>query len=250
MIGDRERDVEYGAMTPGIVNYRDETPSNTPARGESTENYGLPPRDSSLYSGEGKNQFSGTMLLQPNIGESNAAIGEDSLRESLRKIRLINLSACALVIILEIPNFLGNVFFLKPARAILGIYLTLFAILLCGYELDMLFSEQIELYFGILYHPIGRSAIIFLMGGLAIGQGGILDFLLGFVFIGSAVYTVVTYIWYPEYRRRTEERPELFDEIKGAEVLTRVGAKPAGENLSLLKAGENLPFLRKVLQQK
>jgi len=252
MFGSEKKGGKYGAVTPGITHFHDEPPlsnTSTTSRSRSISNYALPSGDSSVFSSRVINQSDSNVLLQPNIDESNAAIGEDSLKESLRKIRLINLLACAMVILLEIPNFFGEVFSLKPARVILGIYLTLFALLLCGYELDMFLSEQIERYFGILYHPIGRSVITLMMGGLAIGQGEILDFLLGFVFIGSAVYTTITYIWYPEYRQLTEERPDLYEEVQEAGTLAHAWTKPAAENLSLLKAGESLSFIQKAMQK-
>jgi hypothetical protein len=178
----------------------------------------------------------GDASLRPNIGETNAALGEESLRESLHKLRLLNIIACSLALLLEIPNLLGNVFTLQPARAVLGIYLSFFALLLCGYELDMVLTEKIELYFGLLYHPVGRSFVLMLMGGLAIGQNGILDLLLGLVFIWSSLYTLTTFCWYPEYRRRTEQRRDLYEEANEA-VAVQTWAHPdkVGEAVSLLQ---------------
>mmetsp|Transcript_23055 Transcript_23055/g.34039 ORF Transcript_23055/g.34039 Transcript_23055/m.34039 type:complete len:240 (+) Transcript_23055:78-797(+) len=233
---DKGKDAKYGAVTPGIVHFYDEMGS--PKQGLPTEDYGLPSVNLKFESPRGVQTCS--QLIQPNIGESNAAVGEDSLRETLQKIRLLNILACVMAFLLEIPDFLGHMFRLHPARAVLGIYLSFFSVLLFGYELDMVLAEEIERYFGILYHPIGRSVIILMMGGLSIGQEGILDYLLGAIFIFSAIYTILTYIWYAEYRRRTAERPDLYEKVQGSVNVDRNWAKPAGETMSLLKSAMQL----------
>ena len=77
------------------------------------------------------NAFRGdATLLRPNKGESNAAIGEESLRESLWKGQVINVVACSFAILLQIWDFIANVLFVRPAKTVLGLYLTLFSILL------------------------------------------------------------------------------------------------------------------------
>mmetsp|Transcript_22283 Transcript_22283/g.33693 ORF Transcript_22283/g.33693 Transcript_22283/m.33693 type:complete len:240 (+) Transcript_22283:104-823(+) len=223
---------KYGAVAPGVVHFYDE--KGLPKQGLPTEDYGLPSMNLKVESSK-EHDDTGQLIL-PNIGELNAAVGEDSLRETLQKMRLLNLVACTMALLLEIPDFLGHVFRLHPARAILGLYLSFFAIILFGYELNMFLAEQIERYFGILYHPIGRSFLLLMMGGLSVGQGGILNYLLGAIFVFSAVYTTLTFIWYPEYRRRTAERPDLYEEVHGSVGLDRSWAKPAGETIALLKS--------------
>lgn len=145
--------------------------------------------------------FRGDATLRPNIGESNAAIGEASLRESLWKGQVINVVACTFAILLQFLDFIGNVLFLHPAKTVLGLYLALFSILLLCFETG-LGRDFVRRQLGLVHHPIGRSFLLLLMGGLAIGQGGILDILLGVVFLGSSIYTIVTFCWYPAYRRR------------------------------------------------
>ena len=46
------------------------------------------------------------------------------------------------------------------------------------------------------------------------GQATIVDFILGLVFLANAIFTVVAFIRYPEYRRQTEEQPDLFQAAK------------------------------------
>ena len=147
------------------------------------------------------NAFRGDATLRPNIGESNAAIGEESLRESLWKGQIINVVACSLAILLQIWDFIANVLFVRPAKTVLGLYLTLFSILLLCFETG-LGRDLVRQQFGLLHHPMGRSFILLQMGGLAIGQGSIVDIMLGSVFVGNGVYTMVTFCWYPAYRRR------------------------------------------------
>ena len=178
----------------------------------------------------------GDANIRPNIGESNAAIGQDSLRESLWKGRIVNLVAAVLALLFEIPNFLGHVFLLHPARAVLGIYLTMFALLLLCFEAG-LGRDFIRQQFGLLHHPIGRAFILLQMGGLAMGQGGILDVLLGSVFLMSSIYTMVTYCWYPEYRRRTAEEGEERDSLLG-QARSHIWANPAEAASLLQKAME------------
>jgi len=180
----------YQSTKPTIINYQT---SNTPLSHSS---------------------FRGDVSIQPNTGHTNSADG-DSFVESVWKMRVANMIACALALLLEIPNFLGHVFALQPAKAVLGVYLSFFAGLLCCFEfhnpwVDKIIDEQC----GILRHPIGRSFILLLMSGLAMGQATIVDFILGLVFLANAIFTVVAFIRYPEYRRQTEEQPDLFQAAK------------------------------------
>jgi hypothetical protein len=158
--------------------------------------------------------YRGDAKSRPNIGESNADIGEASLRESLCRGRFVNMVAAAVAILFEIPNLFAHTFLLHPARAVLGMYLTMFALLLLCFEAG-LGRDFIRQQFGLLYHPIGRSFILLQMGGLAIGQGGILDGLLGCAFLASSLYTIVTFCWYPEYRRRAAQESEETEPLLG-----------------------------------
>lgn len=148
--------------------------------------------------------FRGDATLRPNIGESNAAVGEASLRESLWKGQVVNVVACTFAILLQFLDFIRNVLFLHPARTVLGMYLALFSMLVLCFETG-LGRDIVRRQLGLLHHPIGRSFILLLMSGLAIGQAGILDILLGIVFFWSSVYTIVTFCWYPAYRRRISQ---------------------------------------------
>ena len=90
-----------------------------------------------------------------------------------------------------------------PARTVLGVYLSIFSIVLLTYESGFEQGRDfLRHQFGFIHHPLGRSFLLLQMSGLAIGQGGILEILLGLVFLGSSIHTSVTFCWYPEYRRR------------------------------------------------
>lgn len=179
--------------------------------------------------------FRGDSLIQPNTGQTNSADG-DSFIESVWKMRVANLIACTLALLFEIPNFLGHVFSLQPARAVLGIYLSFFAGLLCCFEfhnprIDKIIQDQC----GILNHPVGRSCLLLLMGGLAIGQTTILDILLGIVFVANAIVTVVAFIRYPEYRRKTEGQADIF-QVASSQARQYAWANP-GKLQSLVGGG-------------
>jgi COPI associated protein len=185
--------------------------------------------------------FRGDSLIQPNTGQTNSADG-DSFIESVWKMRVANLIACTLAIIFEIPNFLGHVFSLQPARAVLGIYLSFFAGLLCCFEfhnprIDKIIQDQC----GILNHPVGRSCLLLLMGGLAIGQTTILDILLGLVFVANAIVTIIAFIRYPEYRRQTEEQTDIF-QVASSRARQYAWANP--EKLQSLVGGEGEALMK------
>jgi hypothetical protein len=183
--------------------------------------------------------FRGDATVRPNIGESNAAIGEASLKESLWKGRLLNIVACSVAIVWQVlHSIIGNVLFLHPARTVLGMYLTLFSILILSFETGLVVVGQdlVRQQFGLLYHPLGRSFLLLQMSGLAIGQGGIVDILLGIVFLGSSVYTMITFCWYPAYRRRIAAGEEEERQSILVTARDRFWANPAEATSLLQKA--------------
>jgi len=152
----------------------------------------------------------GNANINPNTGETNSAQGAGTaLAEVVFTIRVINLMACSVAILLEILFLMGRLIF-HPARAVLSAYLCFFASLLCCFELHTPWvSRIIEEQFGMLQHPISRSFFIFLIVGLCWGQGtGILELALGGVFLFNAFYTIFAFIRYPEYRRMNDEIPQ------------------------------------------
>lgn len=207
---------------------------------------GLPPDEGPISS------FRGDTSLRPNIGSSNAAIGEESLRESMWKMRLVNLTACVLALLSEIPNFMGKVFTINLPGAVLGGYLTFFALLLLGYELDMWGADRIKEYFGLLHHPIGRAFVLLLMGGLSVGQGGIINFVLGAVFLWSSGYTFTTFVWFPEYRRKfynSEERESLVNEaLKNNTWATPENITQGVAQAALAAPGEAASLIQKAMK--
>lgn len=134
----------------------------------------------------------------------------ESLAEILWKMRLCNLTCSGLSLLLEIPDFFTNVFALNPARAVLGLYLTFFCIVLIFYELHTPYiSDILNDQFGLLQHPYGRTLYLLLLGGLSLGQTQILQGVVGVGFLVTAVLTSYAYFKYPEYRRLVDEQPDL-----------------------------------------
>jgi hypothetical protein len=238
-------------FSPNIVNYDDHVEASPASRRPKRSVRIEEPLSSPGGDGEQPvRMFSSTRgdaSLRPNIGASNARIGEESLAESLWKGRVVNIVACAVALLLELPNLLGHVFRLHPARAVLGMYLSFFALLLGGYEVDIMGRDAIKHYFGMVHHPVGRSFLLFLMGGLAIGQGGILDLLLGVVFCWSSFYTMLTYCWYPQYRQQTSledgegARQSLYQQAMGHNSWANP-EQHVGEALSLLHKATSAPL--------
>lgn len=149
--------------------------------------------------------YRGDASLRPNTGEVNSADGE-ALTEKLYKLQIINIVACIAAVLLEIPAFLAHVFTLHPARAVLGVYLIIFSLLLGLYELHTpSISSMLRDNFGILYHPLGRSLFLVIMGGLCMGQSWILFYILGAVFVLSAMDTLYCYLKFPQYRRMMQD---------------------------------------------
>eukprot|EP00978_Attheya_sp_CCMP212_P035372 scaffold153640_cov52-Attheya_sp.AAC.2 len=154
----------------------------------------------------GKNETNGDASLSPNRGISNSSLGAGTaLPELIWRIRVLNLASCTLALLLEIPSFiLGNL--LNPAKMVLGGYLIFFSGLLCCFELHTpVLSQMIKDNFGVLYNPIGRAIFLFLMGGLSIGQGGLLHWLVGLLLLGNGGYTGYVTMRYPEYRKLHEQ---------------------------------------------
>jgi hypothetical protein len=237
----------YDTSTPVIIHYSDICPSPATRQGKRTVDLGvmltggnssLTP-ESNVPTTSSYTWFRGDASIRPNVGESNAAIGEASLREALWRGRILNIITCSLALILQIPQFLGNLLWVRPARTILGLYLAVFCSILLVFETGCYGKIWIKTYLGVFHHPLGRSWILFLMGGLAIGQGGFLDptVWLGIIFVISSIYTLVTYIWYPEYRRRIAEQEgqENRDPIVETNVHDRFWAQPR-EATALLSA--------------
>jgi hypothetical protein len=140
--------------------------------------------------------------LKPNTGETNDVFGGfGSLRELVSRLRWITIASTILAIIWEgfaFPSRLLVQAWIYPAKVVLGAYLGIFCLLLLGVELNAPLRHN----FGILYHPLGRGALLFLMAGMCFGiLAAWWEALLGMAFFACGVGYVYCYARYPEYRR-------------------------------------------------
>lgn len=152
--------------------------------------------------------YGGDASLRPNVGAANSADG-DALPELLWKIRVLNLAACSLSVLLEIPAFLGQFLFFQWDRAILGGYLMVFCLILILYEVHTpAIATPLQDHLGLIYHPLGRAFYLVLVGGLCVGQSWIFFVVVGAVFWSSAAGTLYAYMKFPQYRRQfNDEHP-------------------------------------------
>jgi hypothetical protein len=106
----------------------------------------------------------------------------------------------------------GSCFFklvtLAIDKLVLSCYLAFLASALLLAELIQMYQvdlwslhAQLRQNFGLLYHPPGKIFFCYLLASLSWGIGGVWEFLLGWVYFGSA--SILLYVWasYPEYRR-------------------------------------------------
>lgn len=179
--------------------------------------------------------------LRPNTGQTNDDYGGiGSLREVASILRWMTVSSTILAIVWEgfaFPTRLLIHAWVYPAKVVLGAYLAAFCLLLLGVELNAPLRDN----FGVLYHPLGRGALLFLMSGMCFGiLAAWWEILLGLAFLICSFGYVYAYIKYPEYRRWQDYNDnEIWQEVKS--VINKRGgvawARPSSE--SDLAAGWN-----------
>jgi hypothetical protein len=162
------------------------------------------------YTDGGRNtstsSYRGDATLRPNTGEINSAEGE-ALNERLHRLQVMIVSTCIVAMLLEIPVFLGNALTLHPSRAILGIYLIFFSLLLGLQQVHTPYiSEILRHNVGILFHPLGKSMYLFLLGGLCIGQAWVGMYVVGGIFWWISLEMIYSFVKYPHYRRQFDEQ--------------------------------------------
>ncbi|CAJ1966563.1 unnamed protein product [Cylindrotheca closterium] len=87
---------------------------------------------------------------------------------------------------------------MNSARVILAAYLGVFALMILGVELNAPMKDS----FGILYHPIGRSFLLFLMSSMCLGLlEAWWEAALGMCYLICGSGYVYAYFRYPEYQR-------------------------------------------------
>jgi hypothetical protein len=154
--------------------------------------------------------------LCPNTGQTNDDYGGiGSLREVASRLRWMTIASTVLAIIWEgfaFPTRLLVHAWVYPAKVVLGAYLAAFCLLLLGVELNAPLRDN----FGVLYYPLGRAALLFLMSGMCFGiLAAWWEVLLGLAFFACASGYVFAYIKYPEYRHWQDYNDnEVWKEVK------------------------------------
>jgi hypothetical protein len=156
--------------------------------------------------------FRGDASWRPNTGETNVydtAIFGLALHELLDNLALTNVCAGAATCLLLAATWFFKLLALR--NLVLSCYLAFFGFTLLSVELLHMFridrgyfmsiQTQLRSNFGLLYHPPGKIVFCYLLASLCWGIGGIYEFVLGWVYFGSA--SILLYVWasYPEYRR-------------------------------------------------
>mmetsp|Transcript_1233 Transcript_1233/g.1750 ORF Transcript_1233/g.1750 Transcript_1233/m.1750 type:complete len:550 (-) Transcript_1233:96-1745(-) len=145
----------------------------------------------------------------PNTGIANSAYGSGTtVPELILQTRVVNLAFATVSLFFEGFTILGNALTLHPARMILGAYLSFFSLILILYEIHYApISKFIRLYIGLIYSAYGRAFVLFIMGGMAIGQKSIFMDLIGFGYVCTSFYTVYLGWRYPmiDYFYQNEE---------------------------------------------
>jgi hypothetical protein len=172
----------------------------------------------------------GDPTLRPNTGQTNDDYGGiGSLNEIATILRWMTIVSSSIAILWEgfaLPTRILIHSWVYPAKVVLGGYLGVFCILLLGVELNAPLRDN----FGILYHPLGRAVLLFLMSGMCFG---ILftwwEILLGLAFILCGSGYVYAYIMYPEYRRwQSYSDNKVWEEAKTAARASIAWANPNG----------------------
>ena len=157
----------------------------------------------------------GDASLRPNIGETNSydyALCGISLRELLDQIRLANIVACSFSLLTVLLSWLLHLLTFQWSKLVLECYLAFLASLLLMKELLSIWKiEAVDHFlrdqFGILYRPLGRSMVLFLLSTLCFGTAGsnILLYMNGLVYLVSGTVLLIAYFMYQDLRRDEEE---------------------------------------------
>jgi hypothetical protein len=209
------------APVPTITNYGDSPAYQTKKR----------PDDGTVP------QYLGDSKLRPNIGETNDSYGGiGSLREVVTRLRWLTIASTMATIVWEGFAFPARLLvdaWLHQARVVIAAYLGIFALLLLGVELNAPMKDN----FGILYHPLGRGAMLFLMSTMCFG---ILEAwwegFLGISFLVCGVGYAYAYCQYPEYRRWDDyNESQVWENVRTAirrRTNTNSWADPSEDNMA------------------
>lgn len=198
-------------------------------------NYGVSPASKTNKQRDGafNPHTVGNSRIRPNIGETNDSFGGiGSLREVVTRLRWLTIASTLATIVWEGFAFPARLLidaWLHQARVVIAAYLGFFALLLLGVELNAPLKDN----FGILYHPLGRATMLFLMSTMCFG---ILEAwwegVLGVSYLVCGVGYAYAYCQYPEYRRWDDyNESQVWENVRSAiRRRTNPWANPSAEN--------------------
>jgi len=152
----------------------------------------------------------GDASLRPNTGETNSydtAVFGLALREILENIRLANIIAALVALVLLVVSWFMRLVTGQIARLVLSCYLAFLSAVLMAVEMVGMWKflaadAWIRDNLGLVRHPVGKICYIYLLSTVCLGIGGIPEFVLGALYFVCA--TLLLFVWcaYPEFRRQ------------------------------------------------
>mmetsp|Transcript_20591 Transcript_20591/g.50562 ORF Transcript_20591/g.50562 Transcript_20591/m.50562 type:complete len:268 (+) Transcript_20591:151-954(+) len=173
----------------------------------SITNYGISPahkssKQSEIPDFENDSGSKANPDFRPNTGRTNDDVGGiGSLSEVVSRLRWATIATTLATIVWEgfaLPSRLLIDAWINSARVVLAAYLGIFALMILGVELNAPMKDS----FGVLYHPIGRSLLLFLMSSMCLGiLEAWWEAALGICYFICGAGYVYAYFRYPEYQR-------------------------------------------------
>ncbi|GKY92159.1 hypothetical protein MPSEU_000187200 [Mayamaea pseudoterrestris] len=151
----------------------------------------------------------GDASLRPNTGLTNSyddALFGMALHELLEHLRMANILCALASIVLLLISWLARLVIVTHfGQLILSIYLAVLSLMLLLTECMNLYNVQsmdvwLKENFGMLRHPLGKTAYIFLLSSLCFGIGAIAEGVVGLVYLASATLLFYTWTTNPEFR--------------------------------------------------
>jgi hypothetical protein len=198
----------------------------------------------------------GDANLEPNVGLTNSydtAVFGLALHEILENLRLANMIAAGVSIILLLVTWLFRLVKGELDRVVLSSYLGFLSLVLLMLELMSIYKIEsvdslVKENFGFLQHPVGKSVFLYLLATLCWAIGGVLEFIVSILYVSSA--TILLFVWVndPEFRRAMDEHRDA-DNVqtpaRSAQTWTEYAssftnyAKATSETASLLGSVQN-----------
>jgi hypothetical protein len=156
--------------------------------------------------------FRGDVSIRPNTGETNSydyALFGLALHELLEQLRLANMIAASLTIVMLASTWLLKVIMVQWTKAVLSGFLVCFALTLLLVECMNIWKvpsidKPLRDNFGLIYHPVGKAIYLLGTASFCWALGGIWETILGAVYCTTGGILWVAWIIYPEFRRPYE----------------------------------------------